>query len=195
MGSHFTLNQSNQVWYDVPLHGIHNMFNAIIAIMIGQFYKVAAEMIQQALQQASITEMHFQFITAKSGFTIINDAWNASHSSVKAAIETLEKLALYEKKIIVLGDMLELGEKGEEYHREIGRILNPATIQYVFTYGNLAGKIAEEAKKNYPTDTVQTFANKTDIANKIVEITTENDVVLLKGSRGMALEEIVAKWI
>jgi UDP-N-acetylmuramoyl-tripeptide--D-alanyl-D-alanine ligase len=133
-GVHFTLNNLTKVQYDVPLHGKHNILNAIVGIAVGQFYKVPTEKIQKALQQINITHMRFQFLTAKTGFTIINDAWNASPSSMKAAIETLQKLNAYEKKIIVVGDMLELGKETETYHREIGKMLNQESIQYVFTY-------------------------------------------------------------
>lgn len=139
--------------------------------------------------------MRFQFLTAKTGFTIINDAWNASPSSMKAAIETLQKLNAYEKKMIVIGDMLELGKEAKTYHREIGKMLNEESIQYVFTYGALSEIVAEEARKNYHTGKVQSFDNKDEIAEEVLKIITKNDVVLLKGSRGMALEEIVQKWI
>ncbi|MBS9803736.1 UDP-N-acetylmuramoyl-tripeptide--D-alanyl-D-alanine ligase [Bacillus toyonensis] len=194
-GVHFTLNNLTKVQYDVPLHGKHNILNAIVGIAVGQFYKVPTEKIQKALQQINITHMRFQFLTAKTGFTIINDAWNASPSSMKAAIETLQKLNAYEKKIIVVGDMLELGKETETYHREIGKMLNQESIQYVFTYGGLAEIVAEEAMKTYATGQVQSYNNKTKIAEEVLKIITKKDVVLLKGSRGMALEEIVQKWI
>ncbi|PFD36984.1 UDP-N-acetylmuramoyl-tripeptide--D-alanyl-D-alanine ligase [Bacillus cereus] len=194
-GSHFKLNESKKVQYDVSLHGKHNILNAIIGIAIGQFYNVPTEKIKRALRQINITDMRFQFLSAKSGFTIINDAWNASPSSMTAAIETLEKLNTYEKKIIVIGDMLELGNEAEVYHREIGRMLSSEKIQYVFTYGKLSMMIAEEAKKNYPKNQVQSFQNKDEVAAKILEIINEKDIVLLKGSRGMALEEIVQRWM
>ncbi|MFC9446942.1 UDP-N-acetylmuramoyl-tripeptide--D-alanyl-D-alanine ligase [Bacillus cereus] len=194
-GVHFTLNNLTKVQYDVPLHGKHNILNAIVGIAVGQFYKVPTEKIQKALQQINITHMRFQFLTAKTGFTIINDAWNASPSSMKDAIETLQKLNAYEKKIIVVGDMLELGKETETYHREIGKMLNQESIQYVFTYGGLAEIVAEEAMKTYATGQVQSYNNKTKIAEEVLKIITKKDVVLLKGSRGMALEEIVQKWI
>ncbi|PQZ54696.1 UDP-N-acetylmuramoyl-tripeptide--D-alanyl-D-alanine ligase [Bacillus sp. MYb209] len=194
-GSHFKLNKFKKVQYDVSLYGKHNILNAIIGIAVGQLYNVSTKNIQETLQQINITDMRFQFLTATTGFTIINDAWNASPSSMTAAIETLEKLHTYEKKIIVIGDMLELGTEAEAYHREIGRILNPEKIQYVFTYGKLSMMIAEEAKKNYPKNHVQSFQNKGEVAEKILEIMNEKDIVLLKGSRGMALEEIVQRWM
>ncbi|HEQ3525083.1 TPA: UDP-N-acetylmuramoyl-tripeptide--D-alanyl-D-alanine ligase [Bacillus cereus] len=193
-GVHFKLNHS-KIQYDVPLHGKHNIFNTIVGIAVGQFYKVPIEKIQEALQQINITQMSFQFLTAKTGFTIINDAWNASPSSMKAAIETLQKLNAYKKKIIVIGDMLELGKKAETYHREIGKMLNEESIQYVFTYGELAKIVAEEARKNYHTGKIKSFDNKAKIAEEVLKVITKKDVVLLKGSRGMALEEIVQNWM
>ena len=97
--------------------------------------------------------------------------------------------------MIVIGDMLELGKEAKTYHREIGKMLNEESIQYVFTYGALSEIVAEEARKNYHTGKVQSFDNKDEIAEEVLKIITKNDVVLLKGSRGMALEEIVQKWI
>lgn len=193
-GVHFKLNDS-KIQYDVPLHGKHNILNTIVGIAVGQYYNVPTEKIQEALRQVHITHMRFQFLTAKTGFTIINDAWNASPSSMKAAIDTLQKLNAYKKKMIVIGDMLELGTKAETYHREIGKMLNEESIQYVFTYGKLAEIVAEEARKKYDTGKVQSFNNKTKIAEEVLKVITENDVVLLKGSRGMALEEIIQKWM
>ncbi|OWW11464.1 UDP-N-acetylmuramoyl-tripeptide--D-alanyl-D-alanine ligase [Bacillus sp. SW7] len=193
-GVHFKLNHS-KIQYDVPLHGKHNIFNTIVGIAVGRFYKVPIEKIQEALQQINIIQMRFQFLTAKTGFKIINDAWNASPSSMKAAIETLQTLNAYKKKMIVIGDMLELGKNAETYHREIGKMLNEESIQYVFTYGELAKIVAEEASKKYDTGKVQSFNNKAKIAEEVLKVITENDVVLLKGSREMALEQIVQNWI
>ncbi|MGN5648954.1 UDP-N-acetylmuramoyl-tripeptide--D-alanyl-D-alanine ligase [Bacillus sp. Brlt_9] len=193
-GVHFKLNDS-KIQYDVPLHGKHNILNAIVGIALGQYYNVPTEKIQEALRQVNITQMRFQFLTAKTGFTVINDAWNASPSSMKVAIETLQKLNAYEKKIIVIGDMLELGKKAETYHREIDKMLNEESIQYVFTYGELAEIVAEEARKKYDSGKVRSFNNKTKIAEEVLKIISKKDVVLLKGSRGMALEEIVQNWI
>ncbi|WP_128854953.1 UDP-N-acetylmuramoyl-tripeptide--D-alanyl-D-alanine ligase [Bacillus sp. CDB3] len=193
-GVHFKLNDS-KIQYDVPLHGKHNILNTIVGIAVGQFYNVSPEEIKEALRQINITHMRFQFSIAKTGFTIINDAWNASPSSMKAAIETLEKLNVYQKKIIVIGDMLELGKEAETYHREIGKMLNQENISHVFTYGKLAEIVAEEAMKTYATGQVQSYNNKAKLAEEVLKIITKKDVVLLKGSRGMALEEIVQKWM
>ncbi|PEA78525.1 UDP-N-acetylmuramoyl-tripeptide--D-alanyl-D-alanine ligase [Bacillus wiedmannii] len=193
-GVHFKLNDS-KIQYDVPLHGKHSILNAIVGIAVGQYYNIPTEKIQEALRQVNITHMRFQFLTAKTGFTIINDAWNASPSSMKAAIETLQTLNTYNKKMIVIGDMLELGKKAETYHREIGKMLYQESIQYVFTFGELAEIVAEEARKKYDIGKVQSFNSKAKIAEEVLKVITKKDIILLKGSRGMALEEIVQNWI
>ena len=90
---------------------------------------------------------------------------------------------------------MELGKEAKTYHREIGKMLNEESIQYVFTYGALSEIVAEEARKNYHTGKVQSIDNKDEIAEEILKVITKKDVVLLKGSRGMALEEIVQNWM
>lgn len=91
--------------------------------------------------------------------------------------------------------MLELGKEAETYHREIGKMLNQENISHVFTYGELAKIVAEEAMKTYATGQVRSYNNKAKLAEEVLKIITKKDVVLLKGSRGMALEEIVQKWM
>ncbi len=73
----------------------------------------------------------------------------------------------------MIGDMLELGKKAETYHREIGKMLNEENIQYVFTYGELAKFVAEEARKNYHIGKVQSFDNKAEIAEEVLKSNNE----------------------
>lgn len=192
-GIDFTLNDKST--YFIPLHGKHNVYNAIIAIKVGEQFNLNQQKIIQGLKQVEITEMRFEMLKAKSGATIINDAWNASPSSVKAAIETFEQLVGYKQKIIVLGDMLELGQAEEKYHREIGEILNPDTIDYIFTIGELANMIAQKAKLRYKKGKVKAFRTKEEAIIEIRSVCNPEDAVLVKGSRGMALEEVVRKLI
>ena len=192
-GIDFTLNDESI--YFIPLHGKHNVYNAIIAIKIGQHFNLNQQRMKQGLKQVEITEMRFEMLKAKSGITIINDAWNASPSSVKAAIETFEQLVGYKQKIIVLGDMLELGQEEEKYHRNIGQILNPNTIDYIFTIGERAKMIAQEAKLKYKKGKVKAFLTKDEAIIEILSVCNSEDAVLIKGSRGMALEEVVGRLI
>ncbi|MBS4220308.1 UDP-N-acetylmuramoyl-tripeptide--D-alanyl-D-alanine ligase [Bacillus sp. FJAT-49711] len=189
----FFINHKNSPQYTVPLMGKYNVQNALASIVVGKELGIKDENIIKGLRDLTITEMRMQKLRSKIGCTIINDAWNASPNSVQAAIETFQELEGYDKKILVLGDMLELGEHEIEYHKMIGRFINPSKIDFLITYGPLSKFIADEARINLSKSRVQHFTDKNKIVNFIKDISDINDVILVKGSRGMALEEIVNK--
>jgi len=92
----------------------------------------------------------------------------------------------------VLGDMLELGEHEEQFHREIGAMLSGERVDYVFTFGKLGRFIAEEAAKSFPqAQQVHAFDDKMQLAEALAELAGKDDLVLVKGSRGMRLEQVV----
>lgn len=110
---------------------------------------------------------------------------------MKAAIDTLIELEGYSNKIVVLGDMLELGDNEIEFHREMGQYMSPDEIDYVFTIGGLANEIAQEAMKHFQNGRVKAFQDREQLVQGIQEIVQPSDVILIKGSRGMALEKVV----
>lgn len=130
-------------------------------------------------------------VNSISGFTIINDAWNASPISMKAAIATFQELNDYSRRIVVLGDMRELGDQEVEFHHEIGRFINPDKVDFVYTLGSLGNEIANEAKKHFPVGRVFAMESKDEVMTHIKQIRTSSDAVLVKGSRGMELEKVV----
>jgi UDP-N-acetylmuramoyl-tripeptide--D-alanyl-D-alanine ligase len=103
----------------------------------------------------------------------------------------LFELTGYDKKIAVLGDMLELGEQEIEFHRQMGEMLRPEKIDYVWTYGNLAREIALADQDSFPEGRVRAYDDKKALAKDLRAIVSQNDVILFKGSRGMKLEEII----
>ena len=124
------------------------------------------------------------------GWHIINDAYNASPMSMRAAIKTTAELVGGRgRKLAVLGDMLELGDVAEEAHRTVGRELAEQHFTAAVTYGELGALIAEGAKAcglaAYHCATHQ------EAADKLHEILQEGDTVLFKGSRGMQMEKVI----
>ena len=190
-GIKFQLNKDEKTEYNMPLYGRHNVYNAITAIIVGEYFGLSTASINRGLAKVKVTNMRFEIINTESGITVINDAWNASPSSVSAAIETFSHMVGYRHKIIILGDMLELGEREEEYHREVGKLLEPKIINYVFTVGKRASVIAEEAKKRYKESHVEACLDQSKIVERLLSIIKKGDAVLVKGSRGMGLENIV----
>ncbi|WP_053366473.1 UDP-N-acetylmuramoyl-tripeptide--D-alanyl-D-alanine ligase [Bacillus sp. FJAT-27245] len=192
-GLKFTLNNNHTITYTLPLIGKHNIFNAIASIAVAKQLNITEENIEKGLKNINITGMRMEKLKSSRGFTVINDAWNSSPTSVKAAIETFQELSGYRKKILVLGDMLELGELEEEYHKEIGRLVNPNKIDVVFTYGTLASLISSEAEKILGKGRTENFTDKGKLINRINNILLPNDIILIKGSRGTAMDEVVTK--
>jgi UDP-N-acetylmuramoyl-tripeptide--D-alanyl-D-alanine ligase len=121
----------------------------------------------------------------------LNDAYNASPASTRAAIRLLEALDGYNRKFVVLGDMLELGIQEVEYHRQIGYELNPDRIDVVFTYGKLAAQIADAAKDAYCGKLLYTYDDKLELIAMLKSLIQPGDIVLVKGSRGMRMEEVI----
>lgn len=177
--------------FELYLPGEHNVVNALGAIAIARHYGVAEQAIASGLQQAEFTGMRIETVIGSSGVTILNDAYNASPTSVKAAIGVLEQQQGYRKKIAVLGDMLELGPEEEEYHLQVGRCLHPDKVDLLFTYGKLSDKIAEGAAETMKHDTIFAYHDKSELIESLISVLHSNDVVLVKASRGMKLEEVV----
>lgn len=176
--------------YDIPVPGKHNALNALAAIAAGRRLGLSPAEIADGLQAVKLTHMRIERSRAANGSVILNDAYNASPTSVRAAIRLLAELRGYGCRRLVLGDMLELGPDEAEFHAEIGRMLSPESADRLYTYGALSQHVAEAAGPAYPAGAVRHFADKRQLAEALVRETGPDDLVLLKASRGMKLEEI-----
>jgi UDP-N-acetylmuramoyl-tripeptide--D-alanyl-D-alanine ligase len=190
-GTYFTINKHPDTEIYMPILGKHNVFNALAGIAVGEYFNVPLENIQNGLKQLKISNMRLEVIEGRNGSKIINDAYNASPTAMKAAIDLVRNLKGYSRKFLVLGDMLELGPNEENYHYEIGEMLKPEFVDYVFTYGELSKHLAEGARKSFNHERVQAFTDKAALIKELKQTTSPNDLILIKGSRGMKLEEVV----
>lgn len=186
----FTTNSESDEAWTLPLLGMHNVTNALAAITVAQHYQVSSEQIRQGLSKLQLTGMRIEIIQGRDGITLLNDAYNASPTSMKAAIDVLGNLKGYHRKIAVLGDMLELGEEEAMYHQEVGRYID-GQADLLFTYGGLGQQIAEGAAKVLEPSQIRSYLSKQELINDLLEIAQEKDAILFKASRGMKLEEVV----
>ncbi|MGG1553120.1 UDP-N-acetylmuramoyl-tripeptide--D-alanyl-D-alanine ligase [Paenibacillus ferrarius] len=190
-GAYFTINSPEYPELFVPLLGEHNVVNTLAAIAIGERFGVSPANVSAGLSSLQMTSMRIEKLTAASGLTVLNDAYNASPASMRAAITLTEQLSGFGRKFLVLGDMLELGEHEEQFHRGIGAMLSPERVDYVFTFGRLGRFIAEEAQKRFPAAHVRAYDDKAQLAEELAAAAAPEDLVLVKGSRGMRLEQVV----
>lgn len=187
-GSAFHINKIADS-FELPVLGNHNILNALAAMLVAEYFNIPFEEMNKGLQSLKLTNMRMELVEGNAGVKIINDAYNASPTSMLAAIDVLKKLPGYKQKIAVLGDMLELGDKEEAFHYEMGEHLEG--IDYVLTYGKLGNFIAEGAKTVLSEDQVFSFQEKQSLIETLASYLNEETVVLVKASRGMKLEEIV----
>ncbi|MEJ6468761.1 D-glycero-beta-D-manno-heptose 1,7-bisphosphate 7-phosphatase [Fusobacterium nucleatum] len=176
--------------YEMPLLGKHNISNTAIAIELAKKIGLTDEEIQKSLKEVKISNMRFQEI--KMGNDIyINDAYNASPMSMKAAIDTLNEIYDDKYKIAILGDMLELGENEIDYHIDVLNYLHDKKIKLVYLYGERMKKAYDIFMKNRSEEyRFWYYPTKEGIVESLKNIKMEK-VILLKASRGIKLEEII----
>ncbi|MEF3086882.1 UDP-N-acetylmuramoyl-tripeptide--D-alanyl-D-alanine ligase [Bacillus altitudinis] len=175
----------------IPVLGKHNVKNALAAIAIGQHFGLNERQIAQGLMQTKLTGMRLELFKTDKGITVINDAYNASPTSMKAAIDLVGDMDGFANRILVLGDMLEMGSEEETYHFEVGEYIKPEFIDHVLTFGRLGAFIAEGAKKAFGDDRVSSYMDKEELKKKLADVAGPDDVVLVKASRGMRLEDVI----
>jgi len=186
-GSKFILDGKE---YEMSLLGKHNISNTAIAIELAKKIGLTDEEIQKDLKEIKISNMRFQEI--KIGNDIyINDAYNASPMSMKAAIDTLNEIYNDKYKIAILGDMLELGENEVDYHMDVLNYLLDKKIKLIYLYGERMKKAYDIFMKNKSEEyRFWYYPTKEGIVESLKNIKMDK-VILLKASRGIKLEEII----
>jgi len=180
-----------------PLLGRYNIYNALAASAVAFALKVELNLIERRLATFKSLDMHMHLNNFYNGIKILNDSYNASPLSVKQALETLVEVAQSHRKIAILGDMLELGEKTDFYHREIGKEVVKLSIDTLITVGE-GGKIIAQSSKDERMAKEQIFSFKKNekkyLAKKLLNLIKPGDFVLLKGSREIQMEDILEFW-
>jgi UDP-N-acetylmuramoyl-tripeptide--D-alanyl-D-alanine ligase len=181
--------------YMLPVPGRHNVANALAAVGAGKEMGLTNEEIARGLAGVVLTGMRLEVIDW-GGVKIINDTYNASPASTRAALQTLAELAGGGRKIAVLGNMLELGPRALAGHREVGEAAAGLELDCLVTVGDLAASIHAGAAGAgmEPEKAVHCVDN--DSAIRVLEkLLVPGDSVLVKGSRGMKMEQIVHRLV
>jgi len=191
-GSAFTVEAEGRSFnIFLPLPGLHNILNALSVIGAALELGFTAGEITEGLAKITLSGSRLEIIDLK-GVTVINDTYNANPSSVKAALEALAEVADNKRKIAVLGDMLELGEKADLFHNQLGESIASTGVDYLITVGQLARQIALGAIQSGMSGSHVFICDSNDESiEKLEKLLNADDVVLVKGSRGMRMEEII----
>lgn len=178
----------DRVDYEIPTVGVHNIYNSLSVMglckLMGLDMKKSAEGIGK--YQPSKYRMEIKKISDK---TVVEDYYNANPDSVKASIETFGEMQ-GERKVAILADMLELGEISKYAHMDVGMQASEIS-DVIVCIGNDAKYIGKGAlSKNFEENNIYFFKNNKEAISKINSILRPGDLILMKGSRGMKLEEV-----
>ncbi|MEA1987159.1 MAG: UDP-N-acetylmuramoyl-tripeptide--D-alanyl-D-alanine ligase [Candidatus Marinimicrobia bacterium] len=169
--------------------GYGAVLNASASFAVGKKFGLSTDLIIQQLEFFETPKGRGNIIKL-DGFSIIDDTYNASPKSVNLAIETLDKMNSDGKKIMVFGDMLEMGDLSESTHINIGVKIAKSNIDYLFCYGENS-KLTIDSARNYKMTNAIYFDNKKNLSKTLNSIIKTDDIVYVKGSRGIKMEIII----
>jgi UDP-N-acetylmuramoyl-tripeptide--D-alanyl-D-alanine ligase len=172
--------------------GRHNAYNAAAAAAVALELGVGLSEIAEGLASATLTPMRMQVFTSATGVTVINDAYNASPASMRAALDALLDVTRTGRRIAVLGDMAELGSLAELAHFELGEHVGRLHLDTLVTVGEKARRIADGARATGldPGD-IAACDTVDEAASVVAERVKPGDALLVKASRVMGLERLV----
>lgn len=175
----------------MKVHGTHNVTNALAAAAVGVVLNLPGAVIAQGLARFRPAAMRSQVVT-HHGVHIINDCYNANPASMQAAIQLLAQWSPARERIAVLGDMLELGTETQRLHRDVGRFLATHNVSRLIVAGSLGREIAEGARQGGMASTrIAETVDAVAAAEFLKTVVQQGDVVLVKASRGMKMEQVV----
>lgn len=190
--SYFSINYNNETYrIHVPIPGDAFIYNALVSFVIGVLKGLTIEEIQKGINNVELTKNRLEKIM-KDNITIIADAYNASYDSVILASSILERYK--QRKILVLGDIFELGEYSESIHKELGEKIADKSIDELICVGDAAKYIMDGAQsKNF--NNVKYFTNIKDAGIYLKANIKNDDVILFKASNGMKFKDLISDFM
>ncbi len=180
----------------LPVPGRHNVYNALAAAAVGLYLELPLADVVAGLQEATFSKWRMETFQSASGLTVINDAYNANPTSMRAAISALADVPASGRRVAVLGDMAELGSLAELAHFQLGGEIASSATDILVTVGAKGRRIADGAlAAGMDPLTVRPCATAAEASEVLDDIVAPGDVVLVKASRVMGLESVVEGMI
>lgn len=173
----------------LPISGEKNVLNFTAAYAIAKELRLTDSQIQKAVKKIKSYNKRLEIKNLKK-LTLINDTYNANPDSMKSSLDILNKIESRKRKIAVLGDMFELGNESKSKHLDLASFINKIKVDEVYSIGKMM-KLMNQ-KLNGKTKIHQHFSDRESLKNHLQKLEIKNSVVLVKGSRGMKMEEFVS---
>ncbi len=181
----------------LPLLGKFNVLNALAAIAVGLKLEIPMQEIISNISNFKGTDWHMEFLMLGKGVTLVQDYYNANPTAIREALQSVAGIARGRFKIAILGDMLELGDSTIDFHKEAGREAASLFYDMLIAIGEYGKYIIEGAREEgMAKEKVHYFEKeeKEKAAYWLYKTIPANSILLMKGSRGMMMEEIVQYW-
>lgn len=191
----FKVNKYPDVEFNIPMLGEYNVNNALIAITIGNLYRIHEDNIQKGLANVELTDNRAEWIEGSKHEMILSDVYNSNPTAVKEVVKSFTKDSIDGRRIVVLGDMLELGSKSKTMHESLAEVLDPVEIKSVYLIGSEMKYLYERLYSKYDAQDLHYFAadQLDDLYDELNAEIYEGDQVLLKASHGIHLENLLSK--
>ena len=167
--------------------------NCLAAILAARSAGISVTDIRSGINQFSPVAGRMDIIQLNKHITLMDDTYNANPASVTKALETLKTICKGKTSMAVLGDMLELGDRSDSLHRQIGKVAALSGVSHLFVFGTQVKHLIAGALENGMDETQVFYGQKDEIARQVLENAKTATWVLIKGSRGMAMETIIQK--
>ncbi len=172
------------------LLGVHNVSNALAAAAVGLALSFRVEAIVAGLEDVDAVTGRVEAVRLRNGVTVLNDAYNANPSSVEAALKVLRRFS--GRPLVVLGEMLELGGESQRAHRMVGERVGALDVAALVVIGEQTEATAAAAQQaGLPNERIYLCRSCVEAAETIMRIWRSGDVVLVKGSHNLHMEEVV----
>jgi UDP-N-acetylmuramoyl-tripeptide--D-alanyl-D-alanine ligase len=198
LGTAFAVTYAGQrAEVELPLPGDHNVLNALAALSVGVVWGIPLELGAPGLARLEISKMRLEVLEGIFNSVIISDVYNANPMSMQASLSILKERAAGKPTLAILGEMYELGPTSQAGHQEVGEAAAKLGISRLITVGQIAEDIARGARNaGFPVQALEICATLEEAIQKAFRVLEDFKVgtwVLIKGSRGMKMEEIVAR--
>lgn len=188
--SYFTcVHEDERVPVELSVLGEHNVLNCVAAIAVSHICGIPMDV--AAAEFSHFHGMRQNIIQLENRFTIIDDTYNASPDSVRASLDVLCHMETGGRRIAVLGDMFDLGENSRQYHHEVGAFLSNLPVDELVVVGERAKEIVQAVKERTSGVKTYEFSENEEAVMYLLATLMPGDVVLVKGSNGMHMNEIV----
>ena len=174
--------------FESPIENKAFIYNSLMGYVIGKLCNVDIDSIKIGIKNLELTGNRHEYKKARCRAILIDDTYNASLDSIKSSLEILRKEN--GRKIAVIGDVLELGEFSKDIHKEMGKVLLESNLDYIVTIGNDT-RYSDEYLKENGYNNVRHFDKESDSYKFLDSLLKEGDIVLLKGSHGINLKNVV----